>query len=86
MARMARLRKQRCFLCRKKVEITRRNLYFLDKLDTAKAKESEKRKARDREIPAPVSDILDLPSILDLDNFNLDPAFWKILDFSGKTF
>jgi len=61
--------------------MTRYSLCFLDKLDTTEAKESEKREARDREILALVSDILDFSSILDLDDFNPDPAFWKILDF-----
>jgi len=42
--------------------MTRRGLRFLDKLDAAEAKESEEREVQDREIPAPVSDILDLPN------------------------
>jgi len=75
MARVARLRKQRRFLRKRKIKITCRDLYFLDKLDTTEAKESEEREARDREIPAFVSDILNLPNILDLDNFNPDPVF-----------
>ena len=66
------------------MEIVYYSLRFLDKLDIAEAKESEEREARDREIPAPVSDVLDLPSILGLNNFNPDPAFWKILDFANS--
>jgi multidrug resistance efflux pump len=85
MARVARLRKQRRFLRHKKVEMARRGLCFLDELDAAEAKESEEREARDREIPAPVSDVLDLPSILGLDDFDPDPAFWETLGFSGGT-
>ena len=51
------------------------DLRFLDNLNTTEIKETEREEAQDREAPAPVSDILDLPGILGLDNFNPDPAF-----------
>jgi hypothetical protein len=57
------------------------SLHFLDNLDTTKAKETEREEAQDHEAPAPISDILDLPDILDLDNFNPDLVFWEFLDF-----
>jgi hypothetical protein len=41
-----------------------------------KAKEAEKAVARDREIPAPILDSLDLP--------DLNSTFWNSLDFSGE--
>ena len=61
--------------------MARRSLRFLDDLDITEAKEAGREEAQDREVPTPVSDILDLPDILGLDDFNPDPAFWKSLDF-----
>jgi hypothetical protein len=85
MARIACLRKQYRFFYKRKAKMARCGLCFLDKLDTAKAKESEKREARDRKVFAPVFDVLDLPNILGLDNFDPDPVFWKTLGFFNKT-
>jgi hypothetical protein len=42
MARVARLRKQRRFLKKRKIEMARRGLRFLDDLDAAEAKEAER--------------------------------------------
>jgi hypothetical protein len=85
MARVARLRKQRRFLRKRKIEMARRGLRFLDDLDAAEVKEAEREGAQDREAPAPVSDILDLPGVLGLDDFDLDLAFWESLGFVGRT-
>jgi hypothetical protein len=85
MARVARLRKQRRFLRKRKIEMARRGLRFLDDLDAAEAKETEREEAQDREAPAPVSDVLDLPGVLGLDDFDPDPAFWESLGFVGGT-
>ena len=65
--------------------MARRGLYFLDNLDTTEARETEREEAQDREVPAPVSDILDLPGVLGLDDFDPDPAFWESLDFVSGT-
>ncbi len=62
--------------------MARCSLCFLDKLDAAEAKELE---ARDCEAPALISNILDLPNILGLDDFNLNLAFWETLGFSSRT-
>ena len=85
IARVARLRKQCRFLRKRKIEIARCGLRFLDDLDAAEAKEAEREGAQDREAPAPVSDILDLSDILGLDDFDSDLAFWKSLDFVSRT-
>ena len=78
---MARLYKQCRFFRKRKIEIARYGLRFLNNLDTTEAKETEREEIQDCEVPAPVSDILDLPGILDLDDFDPDPVFWKSLDF-----
>jgi hypothetical protein len=52
-----------------------RGLRFLDNLDAAETKEAKREEAQDREAPAPVSDILDLPNVLGLDDFDPDLAF-----------
>ena len=61
-----------------------RSLYFLDNLDTTEAKETKREEVQDREVPAPVSDILNLSGVLGLDDFNPDPAFQEFLDFIGR--
>ena len=58
------------------MEILHRDLFSLDELDAAEAKELESAVARDREVPAPGLDSFNLP--------DLDPDFWNSLDFSGK--
>ncbi len=50
-------------------------LYFLDELDTAEAKEVVEKEALGQKTPPLVSNIINLSSILGLDNFNLDPIF-----------
>ncbi len=82
IARVAYLQKQYYFLYKRKIEIVYYSLCFLDKLDAIKAIELE---ARNYKVPAPISNVLDLPNILGLDNFNFDPAFQKSLGFSSRT-
>ncbi len=55
--------------------MARYGLHFLDELDAAKAKEVAEKEAPSQKTPPPVSDIINLPSILGLNNFNPDPAF-----------
>ena len=62
-----------------------RGLRFLDDLDAVETKESEEKEAQNHEIPAPISDILDLSGVLGLDEFDPDPAFWETLDFISGT-
>jgi hypothetical protein len=50
-------------------------LRFLNKLDTAKAKEIAEKEARSQETPTLISNIINLPSILGLNNFNPNPTF-----------
>ena len=45
MARVARLRKQRRFLKKRKIEMARRGLRFLDDLDAAEVKEAGREEA-----------------------------------------
>ena len=65
--------------------MARCGLRFLNDLDTTKAKETGEKNTPDHEVPIPVSDILDLSGILDLDDFDPDLAFWKSLDFISGT-
>ena len=55
--------------------MARYGLHFLNNLDATEVKEAGEKNTPDHEVPIPVSDILDLSGILDLDNFNPDPAF-----------
>ncbi len=55
--------------------MARYSLHFLDKLDTAEAKEVAEKEALSRKTPLLVSNIINLPGILGLNNFNLDPIF-----------
>ncbi len=55
--------------------MARRGLYFLDELDAAEAKEATEKEASSRKTPPLVSNMVNLPSILGLNNFNPDPAF-----------
>ncbi len=52
-----------------------RSLYFLDKLDTTEAKEAAEKEASSQKTPLLVSNVINLPSILGLNNFNPDPIF-----------
>jgi hypothetical protein len=50
-------------------------LYFLNELDTAEAKEAAEKEASSRKTPPLISDIVNLPSILGLNDFDPDPIF-----------
>lgn len=65
--------------------MARYGLRFLDDLDTAEVKEVGREEVQDRDVPTPVSDILDLSGILGLNNLDPDPAFWKSLGFINRT-
>ena len=58
------------------MEMLHRGLLSLNELDIVEAKEAEKVVARNREVPVPILDSLDLP--------DFDPAFWNSLGFSGE--
>ncbi len=55
--------------------MARHSLHFLNKLDTAEAKEAAEKEASSQKTSPLVSDIVNLPSILGLNDFNPDPVF-----------
>jgi hypothetical protein len=55
--------------------MARYGLCFLDKLDAAEAKEMAEKEAWSYKTPPLVSNIVNLPSILGLDDFNPNPTF-----------
>ena len=55
--------------------MARYNLRFLNDLDITEIKETGRGEVQDCEVPAPISNILDLSGILGLDNFNPNPVF-----------
>jgi len=55
--------------------MARRGLRFLDDLDAAETKKLEKKAVQNHEALVSVSDILDLPDILGLNDFNPDLVF-----------
>ncbi len=61
------------------------SLCFLDNLNTVKAKELIEKDAQNYEVPIPISNILNLPRILGLDNFNPNPTFQESLGFISRT-
>jgi hypothetical protein len=75
MARVAYLHKQCCFFKKRKIEIARHGLCFLNDLDVIEVKEVKREGAQDHEVFALVFNILDLFNVLGLDDFNLDLAF-----------
>ncbi len=61
------------------------SLCFLDNLNAIEAKELKEKDTQNHKVPTLISNILNLPKILGLDNFNPNPAFQESLDFISKT-